>query len=138
MFQHACLCGLLMMASAAAFTQQPIRARFGQVPACLHDAAETGEHRARREQGVRLAKAVIARQAEVAQRVRLYSQMSSLGNLPPAPRGFDMRLYTDGTGFVLVLKDSLDPCRFGIFADESGFVYEKAPLTAPQMAGPIR
>ena len=45
-----------------------------------------------------------------------------------------MRVYTDHAGFVVSLKDSLDPCKFGIFSDESGFVYEKAPLSAPFIA----
>jgi len=46
--------------------------------------------------------------------------------------------HSDRAGFVVSLKDSLDPCKFGIFSDESGFVYEKAPLSAPLIARQIR
>ena len=132
MLNHVCVCALLL---AAASTPQPrLAARFGQVSTCLHDAAETPEHRGRREQAVRLAKAIVERQGEAAERTRIYAPLSRLRNLPPTPRAFDVRLYTDGAGFVLSLKDSLDPCKFGIFSDESGFVYEKAPLSAPLIA----
>ena len=136
MLKQLCVCGVLLAATATAQPRQA--ARFGQVPTCLHDAAETTEHRARREQAVRLAKAIVERQGEVAERVRAYSPLNALRNLPPAPRGFDVRVYTDRAGFVVSLKDSLDPCKFGIFSDESGFVYEKAPLSAPLIARLLR
>src|SRR3712207_9595881 len=44
----------------------------------------------------------------------------SLVNLPPLPAEFELRLYVDGSGYVFSLKDARDPCRFGIFSDESG------------------
>jgi hypothetical protein len=132
MVKQICLCAAL--AAAAPSLHSRPAAQLGHIPTCLHDDAETQEQRARREGAVRLAKAIVERQAEAAERTRLYAPLPALRNLPPAPRGFDVRLYTDGVGFVLSLKDTLDPCKFAIFSDESGFVYEKAALTAPLLA----
>jgi hypothetical protein len=66
--------------------------------------------------------------------VRLYGALSQLRGVPPTPQGFELRLYTDGRGYVLSLKDTLDPCRYAIFSDEAGTLYEKTPLPAALIA----
>jgi hypothetical protein len=62
------------------------------------------------------------------------SPSPSFRGLPPTPQGFDLRLHTDGHGYIFSLKDSLDPCRYGIFSDEGGIVYEKTPFAAALIA----
>ncbi len=44
-----------------------------------------------------------------------YAPHAGLPHLPSAPRGFQLRLYTDGTAYVLSIKDSLDACKYAIF-----------------------
>jgi hypothetical protein len=109
-------------------------AQVSGVPVCLHDAAERELDRKRRAEALGLAKTVNQAQGTAAERTRIYLPLSKLGKLPPAPRGFELRVYTDGTGYVLSLKDTLDPCKYAIFSDESGVIYEKTPLAAPILA----
>jgi hypothetical protein len=104
------------------------------VPACLHDDRERPSDRARREQALSLAKAIHEAQGTAAERARLYVALHELRGLPSTPKGFDLRLHTDGRGYIFSLKDSLDPCRYGIFSDEAGIVYEKAPFAAALIA----
>jgi hypothetical protein len=109
-------------------------AQLSGVPACLHDERERPSDRVRREQALALAKAVHEAQGTAAERTRLYVALPQLRGLPPTPKAFDLRLYTDGRGYIFSLKDSLDPCRYGIFSDEAGIVYEKTPLAAALIA----
>ena len=104
------------------------------IPSCLHDERERPSDRARREQALSLAKAIHEAQGTTAERARLYVALPQLRGLPPTPKGFDLRLHTDGHGYIFSLKDSLDPCRYGIFSDEGGIVYEKTPFAAALIA----
>ncbi len=92
----------------------------------------------RREQALALAKAINEAEGRAAERTRVYVPLSALRHIPAAPRGFDVRLYTDGSGYVLSIKDTLDPCRYGIFSDEAWIVYDKTPLPAPLVAHAAR
>ena len=125
-------------AAIAAVTFAPLLSaptvQLGSVAACLHDSAERDVDRRRREQALALARAVNEAQGTAAERNRIYVPLPQLGKLPPAPRGFELRLYTDHTGYVLSLKDAIDPCRFAIFSDETGLLYEKTPRPAPILA----
>jgi hypothetical protein len=105
----------------------------GALPRCLHDDSQAGD-RHRREQALALAKAINHAEGVTAERIRLYRPLSQLPGLPPAPAGFQVRLYTDGAGYILSIKDTLDPCRYGIFSDESGVIYQQTPQSAPLIA----
>jgi hypothetical protein len=124
---------LLVIATSTVSSTAPSPQLAG-VPACLHDDRERPGDRDRREQALSLAKAVHEAEGTAAERARLYVDLPQLRGLPRTPRGFELRLYTDGHSYIMSLKDSLDPCRYGIFSDEAGILYEKAPLTAPLMA----
>ena len=102
-------------------------------PRCLHDEDETQANRLRRERALTLARAINTAQGQVVQRTGRYQQLTALGSLPSAPDGFEVRLYTDGAGYLLSVKDSRDSCRYGIFSDQNGFVYQMTP-TAPLVA----
>jgi hypothetical protein len=104
------------------------------VAACRHDSHEQNTDRARRQSALALAKAINEAEGTFAERTRGYRPLNALRNLPPVPSGFDVRLYTDGAGYVVSLKDTIDPCRYGIFSDESGFLYEHTPQRAPIIA----
>ena len=111
---------------------QDLRALTG-AGACLHDADTTTPNRARRDQAIALARAINGAQAEAARRTGRYQALPQLGNMPPTPPGFDLRLYSDGDGYLFSLKDSRDPCRFGIFSDQYGTLYQLSP-TRPLIA----
>jgi len=132
MLKRLSLCLILLAANTASSTAPS--PQLSAVPSCLHDDRERPADRIRREQALKLVKAIHEAEGTAAERVRMYAALPQLRNLPLTPKGFDLRLYTDGHGYILSLKDSLDPCRYGIFSDESGIVYEKTPLPAALIA----
>ena len=102
--------------------------------ACRHDASESQVDRDRREQAVTLAREINSAQGRLSERTRRFHPLAELPNLPPVPEGFELRLYTDGGGYVFSLKDVRDLCSYGVFSDQSGLLYEKTPRAAPLMA----
>jgi hypothetical protein len=116
-----------MISKAGARGQGSVIAR------CLHDDDETPSNRARREQARALARAINAAQGQSVERTRRYQPLSQLPSLPEAPEGFVVRLYTDGDAYIVSIKDVRDACRYGIFSDEHGFLYESSP-TVPLVA----
>lgn len=101
---------------------------------CRHGTSEPQLDRQRREAALAVAKAINARQGELAERTRRYHPLIALGKLPPVPAGFELRLYSDAQGYMFALKDTFDSCRFAIFSDESGLLYEKSARPAPVVA----
>jgi hypothetical protein len=81
------------------------------------------------------AKAIHLAQASSVRITGRYQRLEDLVNLPERPRDFDVRLYADARGYMFSLKDTRDPCRYGIFSDQSGFLYEKSPQN-PLIANP--
>ena len=133
---------LILSAAAAAVTVAIVAGAAAQrtappvsLPRCRHDNSQAAD-RTRREQAIALAKAINHAEGTVAERIRLYRPLPQLTGLPAAPNGFQVRLYTDGAGYILSIKDTLDPCRYGIFSDESGIVYDMTPQPAPLVATP--
>ena len=104
------------------------------VASCRHDAGAVEADRNRRGQALTLAKAITAAQADVVRRTRQYHPVASLGNLPAVPSGFTLKLFADRDDYVFALKDTLDPCRYAIFSDSAGLLYEKSARTAPVIA----
>ena len=120
----------MLIVSASTTTEEQLPG----APACRHDGHEQQADRARRQQAIALAKAINEAEGTLAERTRTYRPLGELRNLPPVPRGFVVRLYTDGAGYLLSIKDTLDPCRYGIFSDETTFLYERTPRAAPIIA----
>jgi hypothetical protein len=90
---------------------------------CLHDGSETPPNRQRRLNAIELARAI--NQAERrSPRPRMYRPLEDLQNLPGTPEGFQLQLHTDGTSYLFALKDTMDRCRYSIFSDEDGDIYE--------------
>ena len=48
--------------------------------------------------------------------------------------GFELKLYNDDAGYVFAIKDMRDTCRYAIFSDQSGLLYEKALHATPTLA----
>lgn len=104
------------------------------VASCRHDANAAEVDRNRRAQALTLAKAITAAQADVVKRTRQYQPVQSLANLPAVPSGFALKLFADRDDYVFALKDTLDPCRYAIFSDSAGLLYEKSARAAPVIA----
>jgi hypothetical protein len=100
---------------------------------CRHDDTGLQQDRVRRDQALALARAINAAEGVLAQKTRRYQPLTQLGNLPPVPEGFRLRLYTDGDGYVFSLKDERDLCHYGVFSDQGGRLYEASP-EVPQIA----
>ena len=100
---------------------------------CLHDARSAPDDRARREQAQSLARAINQAQGQAVSATQRYQPLATLPSLPAVPRGFDLRFYTNGEGYILSLKDTLDPCRYGVFTDQHARLYEMSPQV-PQIA----
>jgi hypothetical protein len=101
---------------------------------CLHGRPERAADRIRREQAVALLKALNNAEGQALQQNRRFSPLSELRNLPPTPGGFRLRFYLNDAGYLASLKDERDPCYFGLFSDEAGFIYSDAPFEAPFVA----
>jgi hypothetical protein len=94
---------------------------------CRDDAESLPADRARREEARALLRAINAAEGRAAQATRQYLPLAKLPGLPPVPSGFELRLYTDGNGYIASAKDSRDPCHYGVFSDEDGRLYEMTP-----------
>ena len=105
---------------------------------CLHDATESASNRTRREQALTLARAINAAQGRIAERTRNYVALAQLGNLPPAPAGFELRFYFDGTSYAFSVKDRRDVCSYAVFSDQDGLLYEKTPKEAQIASATLR
>ena len=121
--------GIVSFGSAAAPGRQ-----FSSAMSCLHRQAAKQEDRARRAQALTLAKAIHVAEAGVVRRTRQYESLENLPTLPAVPAGFQLSLYAGRAGYIFSIKDTLDPCRFAVFSDASGLLYEQSALDAPVIA----
>jgi hypothetical protein len=101
---------------------------------CRHEGPAQPSDSARRQAALVLARAINTAEGAQAQQTRRYQPLSELRNLPGVPAGFELRFYSDSAGYMFALKDTMDSCRYAIFSDQSGLLYEKSARTAPQLA----
>jgi hypothetical protein len=112
----------LISVAVVGFASAPTRA--GATPqqrpaqACLHGDDESPEQRARRFAALALARDVNTMEAMTA----VYQPLANLALNRPTPDGFRLQLTTDGTGYAFSVKDTLDPCVFAYFSDQSGVI----------------
>ena len=109
--------------AAFAYASTPSRAvatpATAQQPrACLHGDDESPEDRARRAAALTLARDVNTMEA----RTDSYQPLSSLALNRETPDGFRLQLTTDGNSYAFSVKDTLDPCLFAYFSDQSGII----------------
>jgi hypothetical protein len=91
---------------------------------CRHGEDESPTNRTQRLAALALAAAVNRAEGQQARQTRQYAPLANLGALPAVPADFTLKLYADSDGYVTVLKDARDPCRYAIFTDHSGHIYE--------------
>jgi len=126
--------GVLAIASIGWAAAPERQLQLSSAISCRHDQTAQQEDRGRRAQALTLAKAINAAEAEMVRRTRQYQPLQSLQNLPAVPSGFQLNLYADRSGYIFAIKDTLDPCRFAVFSDAGGLLYEKSALNAPVIA----
>ena len=98
--------------------------------ACLHGASETPADAARRQNAVRVMRAINTAQAQAFAMNRAYLNFRELtdSRLPPRPVGFATQLTVEGSTYALVVKDTTDPCGYTLFTDQEGRIYVGSPL----------
>jgi hypothetical protein len=98
---------------------------------CLHGRLEQPNHRARREQAIKVAEQINRAETDgpvqLPGKPRSYRPLDQLQNVAPAPRGFRLQFHTDGITYALSLKDTLDSCAYAIFSDQDQAIYEATP-----------
>jgi len=94
---------------------------------CRHDDSASPADRTRRDQARALARAINAAEGRAVQSTQRYLALNQLPAVPMTPSAFELRLYTDGVGYVVSLKDTIDPCHYGVFTDQHGLLYEVTP-----------
>jgi hypothetical protein len=101
-----------------------------QQPVCLHAAGETPANAARRQEAIRVIRAINSAQATsfaVNRTYHNFRELTDLG-LPPRPPGFATQLTVEASTYALLLKDTADPCRYTLFSDQEGLIYAGSPL----------
>lgn len=99
-------------------------------PVCLHGASETAADAARRQNAIRVMRAINTAQAQAFatnQAYRNFRELTASG-LPPRPAGFLTQLTVEGSTYALLLRDTADPCRYTLFSDQEGLIYVGSPL----------
>lgn len=97
---------------------------------CLHGTSESGPNRVRREEAMDYARRIVDAQTTARglnPRGRPYRSLNQLSGLALPPSDFSAQLNTDGETYAFVVRDTIDPCRFAIFADQSGDLYAGMP-----------
>ena len=100
----------------------------GQQPACLHGANSAPEHAGRRRLATAIAREINTLQLRVKQRGEPFQPLDRLGPSTPIPNGFVVNLVTDGNKYAFSMKDTTDPCHFGLFSDEGGVISQGESL----------
>ena len=108
---------------AVSYSRAVVRPVAAQAQACLHGEAEVPTERARRFQALAVARDVNTMQVTAAAEANgLYQPLLKLKLSQPTPEGFRLQLTTDGTNYAFSVKDTLDPCMFAYFSDQSGII----------------
>ena len=101
-----------------------------QQPACLHGANETPADAARRQDAIRVMRAINTAQAQAFATTKAYRNFRDLtaSGLTSRPAGFVTQLTVEGSTYALLVKDTTDPCGYTLFSDQEGVIYVGSPL----------
>ncbi len=93
---------------------------------CLHGPDETDAERQRRTAAISHLRSINTAQARrTGQGAWLELRQLSVG---PAPAGFGVQLATFDGGYLVSMKDTLDPCRYALFSDNAGLIFVGRPM----------
>ena len=99
-----------------------------QQRACLHGPDETPEQMNRRRQAVQTARQINTAEARQSPVTGVYVALAELAPAPVVPPGFKVALMADTASYTFSIKDTLDPCRFALFSDQDGLIFEARPM----------
>lgn len=120
--------------AAAASTMLVLWASTAAAQTCLHGSEETSSQRARREAAIRYVEQVNAAQETLRDELGVSGRLDELPRIDGPPVGFVVLLTVDDYNYAITLKDVLDPCRYAVFSDSHGIIYEAAPLLDSESA----
>lgn len=93
---------------------------------CLHGPDETEAERKRRAVAIAHVRSINTAQSKrTGQGPWIELNQLSVG---PAPAGFSVQLATFDGGYLVSMKDTLDPCRYALFSDDAGLIYVGRPM----------
>ena len=101
---------------------------------CLHTSEESAEQAIRREQVLTAIRAINTAQMRQRRDTGTFLETAALLKHPDVLRlvdgrnaqvapGWQLRLVTSADAYLLVIKDTLDPCGFAYFSDDTGLIY---------------
>jgi hypothetical protein len=99
-----------------------------QTPACLHATSESADQQARRRQALTKTRQINSAEVVAQTQTGRYQPVESLSGVTVDPQGFVTHLAVDANGYAFSIKDSLDPCGFGYFSDQTGVIYQGEAL----------
>jgi hypothetical protein len=100
-----------------------------QQPACLHGPEQTADQKARVQQAVFLARQINTAEARASMQAGVkYMPREELAGVGGIPAGFDLHLSADRRSYAFSIKDTTDPCRFAMFSDTDGLIYNGTPM----------
>jgi hypothetical protein len=96
---------------------------------CLHGPAESADQQGRRRQALARARQINSAQVVAQTQTGTYQPLEQLSSrVTVDAQGFVTHLAVDANGYAFSIKDSLDPCGFGFFSDQSGVIYQGEAL----------
>ena len=120
MVRQMCTLGIVVAVLAVSVTLQP--AMKAQLPTCLHGPNEMPDQAARRKLALTLVRRINSSETQYQANGKPYQPLSALPDVQ-TPAGFATQLIVHAKGYVLSVKDTLDPCHFAYFSDQEQVVY---------------
>lgn len=90
---------------------------------CLHGSNETDKEKARKRAALQLVRRIHTAQALQVQRTKRFVPLEALDVDADDVKGFTVRLTTDGTSYMLLMKDATDPCGFAYASFDDGLIF---------------
>jgi hypothetical protein len=95
---------------------------------CLHGPDESNPERDRRNAAITFLAQVNAAEAKLERERGMYVALMDAVKVAAIPLSFVARLTFDRWSYIVTLKDTLDPCRYSLFSDQDGMIYQAQPL----------
>jgi len=95
---------------------------------CLHGPDETVAERMRRQAAIAFVEQITSAQTRLHRERGTYVALRDATAAASVPLGFVPRLMFDRWSYAVTVKDTFDPCRFALFSDQDGIVYEARPI----------
>jgi len=97
---------------------------------CLHGQSEAAEQRARRAAALRVVRALNTAEANDAtvRQTKQYRLPTELSVDFSTVDDFEPHFTTDRTTYALMLIDTADACRFALFTNQNGVIFQGYPI----------